>query len=638
MRRHFLGLALSAAALSLAACGETAAPVQSTAVEENSGPADVAASAEDTLYALVEGHAAHVMRFSPEFATFLGVSEDVGGAGYNGRLGRYGFEGNLAAQEMNLSFLQDIRGIERSDLSGDALVTFDIIRGAYETATRRNQFDFGGAPVFGSSSPYVVSQLSGPHLFLPRLLQTQNPMATREDAQAYLDRLSEFGRVFDEVAESLGSDAALGITPPHFAIEGAVASMAQFTNPAPEDNPLVRTFTDKASQVAALSPDEVAQMSKSAAELVDNVVYPAFARLSVALENLAPQAGSDAGVWRLGEEGEAYYQHALDYYGAGGKTGDEIHALGLVEVERITGEMDAILRAEGLTEGSVADRFDALGRRPDLIYPDTDEGRAALLDDIRVFVSEVMEASPQYFATMPTQALEVRRMPVYEQDSSSSAYYTGPSLDGTMPGIYWINLKDISIWPKHTLKTLTYHEAAPGHHFQISLSRGADLPLLRNMLGYSEYTEGWALYAEAFAVEMGLYDDDPLGNLGRLQAEIFRAARLVVDTGLNAKQWTREEAIDYLVSVTGKSPSVAKREIERYAVRPAQAVSYKLGMLKIQELRSLAEDELGEAFDIRAFHDAILMQGSMPLTVLDAKIKRWIEAQKNNEGNLGANQ
>lgn len=615
--------------LTAAGCGERERQTQTAETQTAEETAAPAQNPSQMLLAMADEHAEAVLRQSPEWATFLGVDEAVAGEGYNGRLGRFGFEANQQARQLNERFLQEIRGIERSSLDTQSAITYDVLRASYEMGAQRNQFDFGGAAIWGSGSPYVVTQLSGAHLFLPRLLQTQQPMITKSDAENYISRLSDFGRVFDEVIESIGNDAAVGVVPPYFALEGGQRSISSFTASSPAENPLVTAFEAKIADIGELSDEERADMAHQVATLVETVVYPAYARLGAALENLEAQAGRDAGIWRLGPEGEAFYQHALNSYGAGGMTGEEIHALGLAEVARITEEMAAILEAEGLTDGSVATRFEAIGQRADMRYPNTDDGRAELLGDLNVQVDEIMAQANGWFGTLPSQPVEVRRIPVYEQDSAPGGYYNSPSLDGTRPGIYWINLKDTADWPKHTLKTLTYHEAVPGHHFQRSLERAAGLPLIRNMLGYSEFSEGWALYAEQVAAEMGMYDDDPLGNLGRLQSELFRAARLVVDSGLHHKQWSRDEAIDYMVGVTGDTRASVTREVERYSVWPGQACSYKLGMLNINELRENAEAELGDLFDIRAFHDEVLLTGSMPLPVLEQKIARWIAEQKN---------
>ncbi|NOX82896.1 MAG: DUF885 domain-containing protein [Alphaproteobacteria bacterium] len=620
----------AALAVALAGCGKKDDAAETSAADTQPPVAEetVIANPDAALLEMAAAHAAEVLKAAPEFATILGVSEEIAGEGYNARLGKYGFAASDEARHMNERFLQDIRGLDRDALGTQARITYDVLRDAYETGARRNQFEFGGATPWGSASPYVITQLTGAHLFLPRLLQTQQPLATKADAEAYLARLAEFGRVFDEVIESLGGDAALGVVPPYFAINGAVGSIKGFTSSEPGANPLATTFAAKLGEIEELSEDERNALNQRAVEAVDTVVYPAYARLAAALENLTEQAGREAGVWRLGDVGAEFYQHALDAYGAGGRTGDDIHALGLSEVARITAEMEAIFQAEGVTGGSVAERFEAIGARADMRYPNTDEGRAALLASLKGQVEAVMAVAPHWFGTIPKQSIEVRRIPVYEQNSAPGGYYTSPALDGSRGGVYWINLKDTADWPKHTLKTLTYHEAVPGHHFQISLEQSASLPLIRNMLGYSEFSEGWALYAEQVAAEMGMYEDDPLGNLSRLQSELFRAARLVVDSGLHHKHWTREQSIDYMQSVTGDTRASVTREIERYAVWPGQATSYKLGMLKINELRKKAEAELGDSFDIRKFHDEILMTGSMPLPVLEKKIDGWVAAKK----------
>jgi uncharacterized protein (DUF885 family) len=613
------------ASLSLAACGERSAETGSQApapVEE--APAQPL-TATQQLEAMAARHAAEVLQASPELATLLGVGEDIAGEGYGARLGGYGFAANERARALNEEFLQEIRGLDRDTLEGQARVTYDVLRDAYQTAARRNQFPFGGATPYASAPPYPVTQLSGPHLQLPRILLTQQKIASAQDAEDYLSRLAEFGRVFDETVETISGDAALLVTPPAFALAGALNSIAAFTAFAPAEHPLTATLAAKLESVEELSASEREAFVRRAAEAVEANVYPAYARLAAALETLKEQAGTDAGIWRLGEEGTAFYAHALAAYGAGGMSPDEVHDLGLAEVARITADMDAILKAQGLTQGSVAERFAAIGDRAGMRYPNTDEGREVLLADLNGQVNDIMARAGDWFGTLPAQPVEVRRIPVYEQDSSAGGYYSAPSLDGSRPGIYWINLKDTADWPKHTLKTLTYHEAVPGHHFQRSLERAAGLPLIRNMLGYSEFAEGWALYAEQVAAEMGAYADDPMGDLGRLQSELFRAARLVVDTGIHHKQWTREQAIDYMQGVTGDTRDAVTREVERYAVWPGQACAYKLGMLKINQLRRKAEDALGPDFDIREFHDEILLTGAMPLPVLERKVNAWIK-------------
>ena len=625
------------AGLSLSACDRGPADTAAPAAAEAEAPA--APNPTAAFRQMAEDHAARFLQTAPETATDLGVSEGVAGAGYLSRLGGYGFEAHHEARLLNESFLQELRGFDRDELGADDRVTYDILKNAYDSAARRNQFDFGGATAFGASlpnsgdawaiSPYFLTQLTGPHIYLPRMLQTQHPLDSADHVSAYLARLDEFGRAFDEIIETIGSDAAYGIVPPRFVIEGAIGVVDGFTALPPGENPLVKTLNERMASIPGLNDEEKVEFSARAAAAVENVVYPAYARLGAQLESMLQQSDDDAGVWRLGPEGAAFYQMALTSYGGGGRTGDEIHDLGLSEVARITEEMDMVLKSIGYADGTVAGRMVKMSEEADNLYPNTDEGRDALLQSLRGDVAGVMQKAPLWFGTVPSQQVEVRRIPVSEQNSSPGGYYTGPSLDGARPGIYWINLKNTADNPKHSLKSLTYHEAVPGHHFQASFQRAIpNMPLMRNMLGYSEYAEGWALYAEALAKEMGMYENDPRGDLGRLQAELFRAARLVVDTGLHAKQWTREEAIDYIVKATGQTRASMTREVERYAAIPGQACAYKLGMIKIQELRATAEDELGPDFDIREFHDVVLSVGEAPLPVLDGVVTKWISTKK----------
>jgi len=290
--------------------------------------------------------------------------------------------------------------------------------------------------------------------------------------------------------------------------------------------------------------------------------------------------------------------------------------------------MDAIFVEQGYSEGTVGERMVVINQQPKFLYEDSDNGRAELLADLNTMIDEISAKMPNHFESIPPYKVEVKRIPIATQDSSAGGYYTPPTMDGSVPGIYWINLKSVEANPKFGLKTLTYHEAVPGHHWQIALNLAQEeLPLLRRIAPYNAYVEGWALYSEQVAAEMGLYENDPFSNLGRLQAELYRAVRLVVDTGLHHKKWSREKAIDYFASTTGTEMGDVVSEIERYMVMPGQALGYKLGMLKILELRSLAQEKLGEKFDLKQFHDLILLGGAVPMKILDGKVKAWIEQQ-----------
>lgn len=638
INRHLWIAAAGLALVAAASCAKRDKPAEPAASVTLSGePASEAADA--AFLAMADAHARAFLRTAPEAATELGVSEEIAGAGYLARLGGYGFEAHQAARAMNETLLQELKSHDRDALTGAAATTYDVLRNAYEVAAQRNQFNFGGASPFGAGSPnsgdawaltpYFMTQLTGAHLALPRMLMTQHPIASKAEADAYLMRLNDLSRALDEAASTLADDAGAGVAPPRFAIEGILNNINGFTAAEPAAHPLVTTFAAKIATLSDVTPEERAAMTARAGEIVKAAVYPAYARLASQVAALRAQTSEDAGVWRLGEEGEAWYQLALAAYGAGTKTGDDVHEIGLAEVARITAEMDRLLTSIGLAEGSVGERMVALAERPDNLYPNTDEGREALLASLRRQVADILAIAPTWFGRLPDYPVEVRRIPEHEEDSSPGGYYTSPSLDGSRPGVYWINLKDTADNPIHSLKSLTYHEAVPGHHFQAAYQRSIEgMPMIRTMLGYSEYAEGWGLYAEALAAEMGMYKDDPAGDLGRLQAEIFRAARLVVDTGLHHKRWTREQAIDYMTEATGETRDSVTREIERYAVIPGQACAYKLGMLKMQELRAFAETELGDEFDIRKFHDQVLSIGDSPLPVLEASIKTWVSAEK----------
>jgi hypothetical protein len=338
-------------------------------------------------------------------------------------------------------------------------------------------------------------------------------------------------------------------------------------------------------------------------------------------------ASDEPGIWRL-PQGDALYQAMILHMTDTTLTPRQIHDLGLAEVARILGEMDTILRAEGYTEGSVGKRMEALSAEKRFAYSNDAAGRARLLADANAQLAEIAPLLPKWFGKLPQQQVVVKAVPEQAEKSSSGGFYDAPALDGSRPGTYWINLRDTAILPTFKLKTLTYHEGNPGHHLQTAFGMGAGTPVIATALYSNAFGEGWALYAEALAQEMGLYARDPYGDLGRLQDELWRAVRLVVDTGMHSLRWSRAQAIDYAIATAGVHPLEAEAEIARYAVEPGQALGYKIGMLEIQRLRRLAQEALGEQFDIRAFHVEVLKDGAVPLQVLETKVQRWIEAQR----------
>jgi uncharacterized protein (DUF885 family) len=346
------------------------------------------------------------------------------------------------------------------------------------------------------------------------------------------------------------------------------------------------------------------------------------------MKTLELKAPTEDGIWAQ-PNGDEFYRHEVLYLGDSTLSPADIHQIGLDEVKRISTQMNDILVAQGMTEGSVGDRMAKLGEMPEFIYEDSDKGRQELLDFLNGEIKKVLDKAPQLFATMPKYNVSVKRIPVVAQDGAAGGFYNAPALDGSRDGVFSINLKDMKAQPKFSLKTLTYHEAVPGHHFQISLNMAqTDIGLMRQNAPFNAYVEGWALYAEQVAYEMGMYENDPWGNLGRLQAEIYRAARLVVDTGLHFKHWTRQQAIEYFAQATGTAMSDVESAINRYMAWPGQALGYKMGMLKIIELREWAKQQLGDKFDIKAFHDVVLLPGARPLTILEEDVKRWVKTQQ----------
>ncbi len=479
-------------------------------------------------------------------------------------------------------------------------------------------FNYGDAR--GNLEPYVLSQLTGAYQSVPDFLDNQHTIATEADAVAYVARMNAFARALDQNLERLRHDAGLGVYAPDFAIDAAIAQLNALKDVQPDKSPMVQSLQRRASEAKLRDAHATA-----AAGVFERAIRPAVQRQVDELTKLRRNATHDAGVWRL-PHGEELYGLALTASTTTQMSPDQIHELGLQQVAELTGQIEPVLAAQGLTKGSLVERFQALSKGENL-FPNTDDGRAALLAFVNEKAAEIRARLPEAFSTVPTAPLEIRRVPPSIQDGASNGYAQRPSLDGKRPGAYYINLKDTADWPKWSLKTLTYHEAFPGHQLQGQIAQlNTALPIYRRVGGNSAYNEGWALYAESLADEMGFYDGDPLGRLGYLQSFLFRAVRLVVDTGIHARRWSREKATDYLIENTGRPRGAAQREIDRYCVRPGQACAYKIGQIKISALRDEARAAMGARFDLKAFHDAVLRQGGMPLTVLETVVRDWMKA------------
>jgi uncharacterized protein (DUF885 family) len=602
-RRGLLGA--TAASVVLSACGRSAQ--------------------NGDLNAILDRLSINFLREAPEYATSLAVSEEQAGGRYIDRLSDSSKEGFLRFRGIAETALGELNTVNRDALEQKDAVTYDVVKTALEDQVRASQFEHGG----GAQSPYVVTQLTGSYTYIPDFLASQHPVTNRDQADAYLARLSAYGRMLDQESARIAEDAGAGYIPPNFAITGAVSQLSAFAGTAPAQTVLVQSLQSRLADVADIADADKAALAQRAEAIVRDEVLPAYGRQIEALNTILPRATADAGVARL-QNGAELYSAALRAYTTSTMQPEEIHQMGLDLIAQFTSEMDAIFRAQGMTRGSVNERIQALGRRPDQIFPSTDAGREQLLALLNAQMAAITARMPEVCGVQARAALEIKRVPEYTQAGAPGGYYQSPALDGSRPGAYYINLRDPATeWPKFTLPTLTYHEGTPGHHWQISIQQEAgEMPFVRRaLLGFSGYAEGWGLYAEQLADEMGMYANDPFGRIGYLQSMTFRASRLVVDTGIHTKGWTREQAIDSMVAATGDQRTNVTTEVERYCVWPGQACSYMVGRQALNRMRDAARATLGDRFDIKGFHDVVLTNGSTPLTVTESLVTAWAAAQ-----------
>jgi len=574
-----------------------------------------------------------VLHEFPEYATSLAVTEAQAGGPFASRLTDGSPSAVAARVQLFESYRNRLAALNKAALPAEDAVSVEVALAMLDSGLAGAPFGYGNYG-FGGFSPYSVTQLTGAYLEMPDFLDSQHPIESAADADAYLARLAAFSRVLDEETAGVRADAAQGVVPPSFVLEGAIRQLDAFAAKPPAETVLVTSIRRRAATITGLTPDDAADYANRAEMTVRDQVLPAYRRQSSALGELLPHASAEPGVWRL-PRGEAYYAASLKAQTTTDLSPDEIHELGLKLVAELRLEIDRSLNAQAIAPGPLAERLKQIATLPGQLYPDTDEGRTALLADLNHQVALVEARLPEAFGRLPKARVEIKRVPAYTQAGAPGGYYQSAALDGSRPGAYYINLRDLSEWPRFSLPTLSYHEAIPGHHMQISIQQElADLPFFRTALaGFNAYAEGWALYSEQMADEMGLYDADPLGRIGYLQSALFRAARLVVDTGIHHKRWSRDQAVDYMVETTGDQRSSIITEVERYAVWPGQATAYMVGRQSILRLRAQARTELGAAFDLKAFHDLVLGQGSVPLTTLERETRLWIAARKAAAGN-----
>lgn len=595
-RRHFIrhaGMATAAAVLPWATRAATGAAA-------GNRDADLRALLDRFFYARLED--------SPEQATSLGL--DVGArAALKSRLDDTSRAGQARQFARARTELAALRAIPRAQLGEAAALDHDIVSYSLERVIAGERFVYGASA--GRYAPYVLTQLTGAYRDVPDFLANQHQVRDAAAADAYVARVAAFAGAIDAETDRQRQDAAKGVFAPDYILDTVQKQLAAVRDRSVDATGPVQDLTAKLT--AAKLPDDRA---RAVAGLMAERVFPALDRQRRLVAELRARATHDAGVWRL-PDGEAYYAAAVSAATTTDITGEEIHRLGLAQVGEIGARIDTILQAQGLTKGSVGDRLVALNQRPDQLYPNTDAGREALLMQLRRQVAAMTQRLPEQFAVLPKAAVEVRRVPEAIQAGAPGGYYQSASLDGSRPAIYFINLRDTFDRPKFGLATLSYHEGVPGHHLQVmSALESQDIPLIRRRGFYSGYSEGWALYSEQLADEMGMYDGDPLGQIGYLQSLLFRATRLVVDSGMHAKRWSRERATDYLIATTGIARGRSQGEIDRYTVWPGQACSYKIGHTVWARLRDDARRKAGAGWDPRQFHE-LLTLGAMPLVVLE---------------------
>jgi uncharacterized protein (DUF885 family) len=584
-------------------------------------PARAADSDEaQRLHALFDRLVQDRLQREPETATYLGLDKgDL--APLKSRLS----DASVAAAERdrrdNLAHLQALQAIDRGKLRGIDVSSYDTVLYTLQVVVDGNRaIPYAGGSVY---SPYVVSQLQGAYHDLPDFLDTAHSIETAADAEAYLARMEAGAVVMDQELESVRHDASLGVVPPDFIIDRTLIQMQAFYDTPAESAVLVTSLARRAKE-AGLTGDYRAR----AIRIYNERILPALARQIAHFEDARQTAVHDAGVARL-PYGADFYRLGLKTYTTSSLAPERIHQLGLELVADLTAGLDTALKAQNYATGTVAQRLAALTADPAQLYANTDAAKETLIADLNRKVTAVQAKLPQYFGAIPKARVEIHRVPKTIEAGAPGGYYQPGSLDGARPGIYYINLRDSAEVPRFTLPTLTYHEAIPGHHLQLTLAlETPGLPLIRKMIFFSAYGEGWALYAEQLAVEMGMYDNDPLGHIGQLKDALFRAVRLVLDTGLHSQGWSREKAIDYCVDAVGDKRSAAATEVERYCVWPGQACSYMVGKLTWLRLRDQAKQSLGAKFDLRKFHDAGLLSGALPLDVLEQVIGQYIAANK----------
>jgi uncharacterized protein (DUF885 family) len=573
-------------------------------------------SADAQASALLDSIAENLLRQSPESATSLGIDKGEHIALRSQLADRSGIGQQRLAQTLR-GDLARANAIDVSALSHSVRTSVEVVRSAYANALEGFMQPYGDVAV-GSwrNTPYVVIQNVGAYLDTPRFLDSEHQIATRDDADAYIARLKSYPDQLDNELGRVIMARYKGLIPPDFLLDKALKQLGQSLDGARRGGGLVESI-ERRTREKNISGN----WAEQAHAIVQQQVAPALERQIAELTLQRGLAKSDPGMWAR-KDGDGYYAWALKASTTTTMTPDEVHQMGLEELRALQARMDPILKSLGYTKGSVGERMQALGKDPRYKFSPGDKGRAEILAFINERLRIIRSKLPQMFNTMVKGNLEVRRLPPEEEPGAPGAYGGAGSIDGSIPGKFWINLRTTELHTKFDLPDLTHHEAIPGHVWQGEYAN--KLPLIRTLLSFNAYSEGWALYAQQLADEFGVYDDFPAGRLGYLQGIAFRACRLVVDTGLHAKRWSRQQAVDFFVNENGSKAEEVASEVDRYCSWPGQACGYKVGHTTINRQRDKAKAALGSRFDIKAFDDAVVLGGNVPMDVLAKNVDEYI--------------
>ena len=597
-----------------AAGGAFAAGGAALAQPMGAPPADAATA---QLYGLFDTFMQERLAANPELATSLGLDKGAL-AGLRFKLDDNSAAGIAADKAMTGSQLARLQGVDPARLHGLPRINYEAEIFSLRTQDAANRaFDFGEP---GARSPYVLSQLTGAYQDTPTFLDTKHRIETADDAEAYLARLQAFSGALDNDTQRARHDASMGMIPPDFILDKAMEQLQTLSREGPEDSTLVKSIVRRTTDKAI--PGD---WGHRASAIYTTSIAPALQRQVDQVRDMRAHATAVAGIGSR-PQGMAYYPAALLTYTTSSLTPEEVHRIGLEQTREYQARIDTILRAQGMSQGTVGARLTALSTDPQYLYPDTDAGKATLIAHLNDLVAQITPRLPRDFSHPPTVPLEIRRVPANIEAGAPLGYYQSASLDGSRPAIYYINLSHTADWPRWLISSVTFHEGVPGHHLQISTAQHIPgQPLIRKIGNNSGYAEGWALYAEQLADELGMYDTDPLGRIGYLKSELWRACRMVLDTGVHTMGWTRDQAIRWKMDNDGSLQSGAANEVERYCVWPGQAPSYKIGHTVINQLRDNARASLGPRFDIKAFHDVVLDSGGVPLEVLKGMGARYAQ-------------